>query len=57
LRFSLGYGKDIMADLVFVNPFEETKIKSTSNPDISGMISPDSKLCVLIVKSYYNHLN
>jgi hypothetical protein len=37
-----------MADLIFVNPFEEKKIGSINRTDISDRISPDSKLCVLV---------
>ena len=44
----LGYEKNIMADLIFVNPFEEKKIGSINRTDISDRISPDSKLCVLV---------
>ena len=44
----LGYEKNIMADLIFVNPFEEKKISSINRTDISDRISPDSKLCVLV---------
>jgi len=46
----LGYEKNIMADLIFVNPFEEKKISSINRTDISDKISPDSKLCVLVAE-------
>jgi Universal stress protein family len=51
-KIVLGYGKNIMADLVFVNPFDELKGNSGYSTDFGDMISPDSKQCILIVKSF-----
>ncbi|HEX5152942.1 MAG TPA: universal stress protein [Parafilimonas sp.] len=46
------YAQFIMADFIIVNPGEETKISAIYGTDVSDIVTPDSRLCVLMAEPF-----
>lgn len=51
----LNYAKSVMADIIMVNPDEESKINSFLGVQINDLILPTSTMSVLTAKPYYKN--
>lgn len=51
----LHYAKSVMADVLMVNPNEESSISPILGLQINDLISPSSVTCVLTAKPYYKN--